>query len=137
MTKTKIVKTSPSHQLAVPVTATEKCEGTVVSYWVDSDVALQMSSYVHTGSVQVSADERLRDAIMRRACTRNIELEHIAIESCPDVAAATIADADGLSWTYCFAVWPDLAIFCLISGASKGFRLHRKWAIDAVRSITR
>lgn len=136
MTETKISRTSPSYQLMIPVTAAEKCEDDVVSYWIDSDIALQISSYLRTEGSQVSADERLRDAIMR-APTRNIELENITIEACPDVAAATMADADGVSWTYCYAVWPDLAIFCLISGATSGFHLQRGWAIDSVRSITR
>lgn len=137
MAETKISRTSASYQMEVPLTAIEQVEDSVASYWIDnSDIALQVSSTLRVEGAQVSAHERLRDAIMR-ATTRDIELEHIVIKSCPDVAAATMADEDGISWTYCYAVWPDLAIFCLISGATDSYHLRRGWAVDAVRSIIR
>lgn len=128
---------SPNYQLMIPDGTQKREDPDIVSFWQDDcDIVLQLSSRYRFSGEQISADQRLNEAVVRMDMT-NVVREQIEIETCPDVAAATMIDPEKSTWTYCYAVWPDLAVFSTIGGATSTFYERRGWAIETIRSIRR
>lgn len=128
---------SLKYQLMIPDATQKREDPGIVSFWQDDcDIVLQLSSLHRFADEQVSADQRLNEAVMRMDMT-NVVRERIEIDACPDVAAATMIDPEKSIWTYCYAVWPDLAVFATIGGATNTFYERRGWAVEAICSIKR
>jgi hypothetical protein len=126
-----------NYQLMIPDGTQKREDPDIVSFWQhDCDIVLQLSSRHRFAGEKISADQRLNEAIVRMAMT-NIVRERVEIDACPDVAAATMIDPEKSIWTYCYAVWPDLAVFATIGGATSTFYERRGWAVEAICSIRR
>lgn len=133
----KTVSPTGSYKIDIPAESVENIEERVYSYWnPNENVLLQISSYLRTAGQQVSARERLNDRLAIGALA-NITHEKIGPKDCPDVAAASGVDEEGISWFYCYAVWEDLTVFVTISGSIEELKISGGWAFNALRSLRR
>ena len=135
----RLMQVSPtgSYQITIPTDVQEETDQRVRSYWRSgADLLLQVSSSRRRRGRQVGAAERLRIRL-GRGYLRDVVRPRLAIPGCPDQASAMGLDAYGLTWLYCYCVWPDLTVFAKVS--SKGLRpdVSGNWAIEALESIRR
>ncbi|SRR5712692_1205071 len=135
MKTVKTVKPTDSYRLNLPDDVVEKVDNHVTSYWRPNEsVALQISSYKREHGKPVPAKRRLMDLLARESLLNAVE-EDLAPDNCPDVAAASAVDDEGIRWVYCFAVWPKLTVLASISGKADELGKLGGWAVEAVKSI--
>ena len=133
----KYVSPTGSYGLFIPPDSEEEKNDTLVSYWLKgSDVLLQLSSHLRNEGEQISAQNRLTARLDREGRTEAAR-EGLQAKKCPDCAAASVVDADGIMGIYFYGVWKDLMVFATISGKAASLRETGEWAFDAVRSICR
>ena len=133
----KYVRPTGSYGLFVPSDCEEEKAGTLASYWrKGSDVLLQLSSHIRNEGEQISARNRLTARLDRDGHTEAAP-DALEAKDCPDCAAASVVDGDGIMWIYFYGVWKDLMVFGTISGKAASLRETGEWAFDAVRSICR
>lgn len=133
----RTISPTESYEMDIPEDAVEDIDGNVTSYWRSGeDVLLQVSSYRRIEGEQVVAKQRLSE---RFTCESLVDVaeEDLGLENCPDIAAVSGTDDQGVRWIYCYAVWPDLTVFVSVSGQSSELRKHDNWALRTVRSIRR
>jgi len=133
----KTVCPTGSYKIDVPIDIVENIEERVISYWKPNEnVLLQLSSYLRIEGKQVNAEQRLHERLKKESL-KDVTYENIGPNDCPDVAAASGTDEEGIRWFYCYAVWPDLTVFISISGTIEDLKKSGKWAFNAVKSIRR
>lgn len=133
----KTVTPTGSYKIDIPDDVVENIEERVISYWKPNEnVLLQLSSYLRIEGEQVNAKQRLNDRL-RKESLKNVTYENIGPKGCPDVAAASGIDEEGIRWFYCYAVWPDLTVFITISGPVEELRKFGNWAFNALNSLRR
>jgi hypothetical protein len=131
----KYVMPTNSYGLFIPTDSEERKDGDLVSYWCkDNDVLLQLSSHLRNKGEQISARNRLTARLAREGRTEAAP-EALEAKECPDCAAVSVLDANGIMWIYFYGVWKDLMVFATISGKAGSLRETGMWAFDAVRSI--
>lgn len=133
----KRVMLTRSYGIEVPTDTVEEVDGPVVSYWIPGKATLlQLSSMRRAAGDQVEAGQRLAERIAS-GDLRDVRTERLEIDKCPDVASASGLDEESTRWVYCYAVWPDLAVFLSVSGPPGELEADGTWAFDSVRSIRR
>lgn len=136
--RTKKLVPTGSYAIDVPFGINEQVDEGVVSLWLPSDdTLLQLSSYKRETQTQVAAIHRLEARLNREQLT-DVRSECVNIVACPDVAAASGRDNEGIRWLYVYATWPDLTILATVSGAEAQHEsFAEQWALDAVNSLRR
>lgn len=136
--RTKTIVPTESYRIDVPADVNEQADEGVLSLWLpNDDTLLQFSSYKRETHDQVPAVDRLEARLSREQLTA-VRSECMKIADCPDVAAASGRDNEGIRWLYVYATWPDLTVFVTVSGAeSQNGTLGQQWALDAVNSLRR
>jgi hypothetical protein len=126
----------------VPLRVQEDHSGDVASYWVSSDersIVLQFSSYLREPDAlgpNASAGARLAESPFITAAIDPVR-EDLTVQECNDVAAGHFLDEHGNYWTVVYLVWPDQAILATVIGPEADYYEKRRWAIEAIQSITR
>lgn len=120
--------------ISVPEQVEEDIDGTVASYWLaGDDLLLQISSYVREHGLQIPAAMRLTERLCRGAL-QDVETFDIKIEGCPDTAAASWKDDDGVNWIGVYAVWPWITVFFTVSHPHRDVT-PESWALMSIRSL--
>jgi hypothetical protein len=134
----KTIVPTGSYAIDVPVEVNEQIEDGVVSLWVpQDDTLLQLSSFKRETEHQVPAMVRL-EARLNREQLSGVRFEHIDISACPDVAAASGRDDEGIQWLYVYAAWRDLTVFVTISVPdAQPTSITNQWALVALTSLRR
>ncbi len=135
---TKTIVPTGSYSIDVPVGVNEEVDDGVLSLWLPSnDTLLQVSSYKRETDSQVPAPHRLEARLNREQLT-DVRFESMSITDCPDVAAASGCDNEGIRWLYVYAAWRDLTILATVSGSAfQNDGSAQQWALDAVNSLRR
>ena len=136
--RTKTIVPTGSYSIDVPVDVNEQVDEGVLSLWLpNDDTLLQFSSYKRETHGQVRAADRLQ-ARLHREQLADTRSECMSIVDCPDVAAASGRDNEGIWWLYVYAAWSDLTILTTVSAPESQKRSFvQQWALDAVNSLRR
>jgi hypothetical protein len=109
----------------------------VFSWWLDGgDALLQITSYIRSSGLQVTATERINETRQRTDFLADDRAPRLSID-CPDIASASGIDSEGVEWHYYYFVWPDLTIFVTVSGRPNTLPDQSGWIIYALNSLKR
>lgn len=126
-----------SYCISVPDDVAEDYDGQVASFWKEgANLLLQVSSYARYEGAQVGAQERLRRRLERESL-HDISHSPPVSPNCPDWAAASGIDEEGVEWIFIYAVWDDLTILLTVSRSSGDLRSVDCWTTEAVNSLRR
>lgn len=118
MHRSRIRRVSPtgSYIFSVPADCNEDADERVSSFWRDdSNVLLQVSSFLRVEGQQVSAATRLQERLDREG----LQAQSCSVKpafDCPDIAYSAGLDSEGVLWITVFGAWPDLTIVSTVSG---------------------
>lgn len=134
----KTIVPTGSYAIDVPVEVNEQIADGVVSLWLpQDDTLLQLSSYKRETEHQVPAMVRL-EARLNREQLAGVRFERVDISACPDVAAASGRDDEGIQWLYVYAVWRDLTVLVTVSVPdAQTTAIANKWTLIALASLRR
>lgn len=136
--RTKTIIPTESYSIDVPVDVNEQVDEGVLSLWLTGDdTLLQFSSYKRDTHSQAPASHRL-EARLSREQLADVRSEAMSIVDCPDVAAASGCDNEGIHWLYVYAAWPDLTILATISRtAVQNETSVPQWTLNTINSLRR
>ena len=137
MAEFRTISPTASYALTVPEAVLESQDDRTVSLWLEDDnTLLQVSSYQRGEGVQVPARERLRRRQRSEASRVWHDLTDLQIPGCPDAAASSSVDLEGVMWLFVYAVWRDLAVLVTISRPGRD-PVDRTWAFSAMLTLKR
>ena len=134
MTRVLEIRPTKTYALLVPENFEEDVEGDVASYWMAGDpLLLQLSSRARVDGAEIGAAQRLNERMQHPGHSQFVPAS-IAIDGCPDVAAAMARDGDGARWLFVYAVWPSLTVFATLVHPDHDI-LTPSWGLDAISSL--
>ena len=130
-----VVRPSPSYELSLPADVSQAFAGIVASFWRDSTLALQLSSYKRKTGEQISAAERLNDRMNDCKEEWSVWSEKVHPDTGIDQATGQFIDANGIVWLHSYLVWPYFTIYATLSAPNLLTNTANAWALKGIASI--
>lgn len=129
------IQPSPRYEITLPADVSQAYAGIVASFWRESPLALQLSSYKRTHGKQVSAAQRLHDRMLECKEEWLVWSANVHPDGDVDQATGEYVDANGVTWLHSYLVWPHYTIYATLAIPKGIARVDADWALNGVASI--